>query len=116
MAHRSRWFPPRSDRMIPSQAALPYRRKLLMAITVWHVLFLQKDTFRTRALLSAAMALLLAPHEPMKTRAAKNDSPMFYDSHHDSYLHFQKGNDEFMSATHATRGFVKYSSKGIKQF
>lgn len=38
------------DRMIPSQAALPYRRKLLMAITVWHVLFLQKDTFRARSI------------------------------------------------------------------
>jgi hypothetical protein len=50
MAHRNRWFLPRSAPNNPRPSCSPYRRKLLMAITAWHVLFLQKDTFRARSI------------------------------------------------------------------
>ena len=48
-----------------------------MAVTAWHVLFLQEDTFPSVALLSAAIALLFTPHAPMKSSAANNDPGIF---------------------------------------
>ena len=48
-----------------------------MAITVSARTLPSEDTFRTRALLSAAIALLFAPHAPMKSSAA-SDAPAIF--------------------------------------